>query len=561
MEGRVVSWATGRGVANAELNYEHHGANHAIESDADGTFLFSPSESGTYRLAIVTAEGFLPFAPAWGTSPVVFVARPGARLRDVLIYLTPVVDYDGIVLDPKDNPVVAAKVRVLGDASGSVVGDRPEVTSDEHGTFRIAAPDESRLEARHPDFAPGRADVDFRVQATRRITVRMKPLPEGVDGLLTIRGTIVDPDGAPAPEAEITALGPFGPGARPSTRRDRSDLDGNFEVRGLMPGTYVVAGKYEDYIPATAGGVEAGTSDVRLKLGRGGSISGTVRAVDTGEPVPSFTVIVTGGTLHFKSGDTPISIGMRGISHGGGSTFLDANGEYRIDGVAAGDYEVRVAAFGYARSEKKKVSVTSADANVSFELSRGGHVHGRVIDEVSQEPLVGARVSREGAYGRAESPVPVVASTTTDERGEFELGGLAPGLQSLFAAAVGHHGRLISSLDVDEGGDIGPLTIALAPLVAGEDAKMELTGIGAVLKSEKDVLVLLDLLDGGGAFEAGLEAGDGILEIEGTPVSELSLNDAVNLIRGPEGSTIRLTVRKKNGDVVEIVTTRRRVRH
>jgi C-terminal processing protease CtpA/Prc len=117
---------------------------------------------------------------------------------------------------------------------------------------------------------------------------------------------------------------------------------------------------------------------------------------------------------------------------------------------------------------------------------------------------------------------------------------------------------------VPEGGERGPITVELTPLAPGEDPRVELTGIGAVLAPRGERLAIVSVLAAGGAAEAGLGAGDEVLRIDGQPVAELSFADAVMLIRGPEGSTVTLGVRKRgaaDGQELPVVVYRRLVRN
>jgi carboxyl-terminal processing protease len=68
------------------------------------------------------------------------------------------------------------------------------------------------------------------------------------------------------------------------------------------------------------------------------------------------------------------------------------------------------------------------------------------------------------------------------------------------------------------------------------------------------------VVPGGGAAEAGIQPGDDILSVEGRPVSELGLAGAVELIRGPEDTRVRLVVRRGDGQASEVWVWRRLVR-
>ena len=78
--------------------------------------------------------------------------------------------------------------------------------------------------------------------------------------------------------------------------------------------------------------------------------------------------------------------------------------------------------------------------------------------------------------------------------------------------------------------------------------KLSLFGIGASLESEDGVCKIRELLPGGPAARSGLlKPGDRILAVaqsSGEPVdiTDMPLSRAVELIRGPKGSTVRLTI-------------------
>ncbi len=97
-----------------------------------------------------------------------------------------------------------------------------------------------------------------------------------------------------------------------------------------------------------------------------------------------------------------------------------------------------------------------------------------------------------------------------------------------------------------------------------------LEGIGATLREEDGFIKVVRIIPGSAAARQGeLEAEDIILAVgqgdeEPVDVTDTRLRDAVELIRGPKGTEVRLTVRKPNGktkviaivrDVVEIEET------
>lgn len=67
-------------------------------------------------------------------------------------------------------------------------------------------------------------------------------------------------------------------------------------------------------------------------------------------------------------------------------------------------------------------------------------------------------------------------------------------------------------------------------------------GIGVELGFKNDKLVIIAPQDGSPAKQAGLRAGDVILEVDGTPVPEMTEQEAVQALRGSAGSIVKLTV-------------------
>lgn len=87
-------------------------------------------------------------------------------------------------------------------------------------------------------------------------------------------------------------------------------------------------------------------------------------------------------------------------------------------------------------------------------------------------------------------------------------------------------------------------------------------GIGAYvsLDTEKNLPKISGVMRGSPAEEADLRANDLIYEVGGVSTYGLTLNDAVSLIKGEEGTEVTLTlIREGESDYLEVTLTRRRV--
>ena len=67
-----------------------------------------------------------------------------------------------------------------------------------------------------------------------------------------------------------------------------------------------------------------------------------------------------------------------------------------------------------------------------------------------------------------------------------------------------------------------------------------------------------EALAGGGAEKAGLLAGDAIVKIDGELVTVIGYSDAIQRIRGPEGTFLVLGIRRGE-KIFDVKTERRRI--
>ena len=77
------------------------------------------------------------------------------------------------------------------------------------------------------------------------------------------------------------------------------------------------------------------------------------------------------------------------------------------------------------------------------------------------------------------------------------------------------------------------------------DTKGEFGGLGIEVGMEAGVIKVISPIDDTPASKAGIKAGDYIVQIDGQQVQGKSLVEAVKMMRGPVGSKIKLTIRRK----------------
>jgi carboxyl-terminal processing protease len=84
----------------------------------------------------------------------------------------------------------------------------------------------------------------------------------------------------------------------------------------------------------------------------------------------------------------------------------------------------------------------------------------------------------------------------------------------------------------------------------------EFGGLGMQVTMENDLVKVISPIDDTPAAKAGIRPGDLILAIDDAPVTGMTLGDAVNKLRGPIGTKVKLTMRRQGTDPFELTLTR-----
>ncbi len=327
---------------------------------------------------------------------------------------------------------------------------------------------------------------------------------------------------------------------RSAMRRQARDHAVALAEPGADPTTGLTAG--EGRGGAVLGpGVRGGSRDVTLTLDAGLAIAGQVRD-GNGAPAPAYTLLV------FRHDGVARHLIVA-------RSLVDPLGRFEVR-VPAGSYELVASAPGWAPSAPPRAAAGATD--VALTLSAGATLRGTVVDAADQHPIGHARVAREASSGGA-SIQPANAGTLTQPDGTFELAGIPPGPLSITITATGFNPRIESGMTASDGGTLGPLSLGLTRLAEGEQPSTELVGIGIVFAADGDDLRVTRVVAGGGAEAAGIVVGDRVTAIDGLPVAPLGVDGAVSRIRGIEGTTISVTV-KRGDQLVPLIVTRRKLK-
>ncbi|MBW1841598.1 MAG: PDZ domain-containing protein, partial [Deltaproteobacteria bacterium] len=100
---------------------------------------------------------------------------------------------------------------------------------------------------------------------------------------------------------------------------------------------------------------------------------------------------------------------------------------------------------------------------------------------------------------------------------------------------------------------------SLLPPEAFEELQMDtqgkFTGIGVSITMRDGFVTVIAPIEGTPAFNAGIEAGDKIVKVDGEPTKDL--REAVKTMRGPKGTTVVITIHREGAaDLMDFTLVR-----
>jgi len=135
----------------------------------------------------------------------------------------------------------------------------------------------------------------------------------------------------------------------------------------------------------------------------------------------------------------------------------------------------------------------------------------------------------------------------------------------LTPAALGFEFTNASIDTLDKFSALEPLDPALQhdtekEALASDGLDEEIVGIGLEVREHTEGLIVIKPLRGGPAAEAGIEPGDIIRNIDDRDIRGMRIVNSMDLLRGPNGSQMKLRIDHDGDDEREVVLTRRIVR-
>ena len=217
---------------------------------------------------------------------------------------------------------------------------------------------------------------------------------------------------------------------------------GTFSIE-VRPRTWMLAAKLGDQsgradqpVAVAAGATARG---VKIELGAGCGITGTVAGALTHLPIPGAQIAVS---PHNANGDL-------------GRAVSDASGAFAVAGLAPGSYDAAISADGYSEQDARGLTVQAGQMfPLRIELHQTGSISGTVNDSAGRG-VSSALVQTlprfgfgPGGPGAAGAPI----ESRADEAGNYQLSGVPAGRVSVTAARDGSALGASASADVPEGG-------------------------------------------------------------------------------------------------------------
>ncbi|HEY0710627.1 MAG TPA: sigma-70 family RNA polymerase sigma factor [Polyangia bacterium] len=510
-------------------------------------------ERGAYRFRQLGATGNLELVvwhPEKGTTRVPFSVReresavvdahlsPGATISGVVRY------EDGQAAADIGVGVTRQQGVVFFDGATTDAEGRFEVRHLSEGTYAVRA-----IRKRGPSNIWTAQERPF----VKLVQVTAGEFKQGVTleikrGGRTMSGTVVNARGLPAAGVTVVANREIqGKSWKPSHSElefaTTANEDGVFRLDDLEEGTFSLWALQPGNPDGEVKGVPAGRTDVRIVLPEPGSILGQV-IDEAGRPARAYSLRILPAL-----GDNPSSDDRyrRMIAEDNPPVRVaDADGRFRLDGLAAGRYQLQAKTSTGGALAEVDVGQGEVKNGIALKVVPARKARGRVVRLDNGRPVPDSLVNF-AVPGRR-------AFLTLTAEGEFSIDGLQPGEQLRVDARDGANEFVPEFLEVQIPEGAGTLdlgTLRLLPRRRAQPGDQRgVTGLRVTMKSGQ---VELEPKGASPAARAGVKAGDRVRKIDDSDVHELGPGAIDHLLARKPGESATLVVQAP-GEAPRVVT-------
>ncbi len=361
------------------------------------------SPGATYTLDVDMAVG----ATIGGT----VTDAQGAPLEDVRVLLQP------------------AKIEMANMEAMDRIGDERTRTDAEGAfKFRSLTAGSYRLLLASEGYLVTRSDV-IELNASEKL----KGLSLVAESGLSIAGQVLDHDGDPISTAEVRAATPpsmMNMAANMDRQlREQKDVDaeGRFRLGGYEEGKLRIWVDAEGYISGKVD-VQAGDTEVLVTLQTTCSMTGIAITLEDSEPLTDYMLTISPeGGLFDLANMMDMQDTLQNLPPP--RRVRDEDGQFRIEGMAPGSYDLTLTSKGYAQTVVQGIEVLpeKGASGVILFVPEEAKLVGQVVSGRTGEPLEGAVISTSAGDVMSTITDRLTGNSlqaVTDDEGRFQLGGL-----------------------------------------------------------------------------------------------------------------------------------------
>ncbi|WWB87080.1 carboxypeptidase regulatory-like domain-containing protein [Priestia aryabhattai] len=433
IQGTVTNVATGTVLSGTDVIIRQFNATGPIiatsVTDTNGLYAVSHLPQGTFTVIVVNE--------LFGSQASSVTLAPGetAALNFALEQLPSAVQ--GTVTNAETGvPIINTLIQLI-DANGILV---TQTQTDINGFYQIAGftAGDYTIPFTNPTFQSQTLSFTSQPNQTSVVNANLIASPGSITGQVLDAETASPLIGASIQVFPALGLNPIATLV--------TDGRGHYFLDGLAPGSYILIGSFQTYATSSTGVAvrsnETSSSTIFL-VPTPATVSGTVRS-DTGEPIINATVRILDQNEFVL-----------------GTIVTDEFGNYSLTDLPQGNQEIIVSAPGFATQLGGVILIPGqVVTNLNFILTaNSGSISGQIVTADTEIPIVGAI-----AIVRTVAGVPfVVASTTTDELGNYKINGLQPGSYTVTGSATGYALNTVGAIVISD--QMTQANIALSPLV------------------------------------------------------------------------------------------------
>ena len=339
---------------------------HAV-ADEQGRYQITGIPAGSYRVTILPGEYLIVVGAPYPMREKLINVAEGEKVEQFDLILKRGGVITGRVSDASDRPLAGQEIklaRIGGDEKLQLSSYHPRrvTMTDERGVYRIFPLPEGRYlisagmtppmeigtqapqDVYYPHtYHPGVGDPS----RARIVEVSEGAETAGVDILIAeamktyeIKGRVVNADtGNPVGGIQISYTGHGKDGGvfwPPSRQETRSNAKGEFQFQGLLPGqynVYPIIGRASEFFgdPALCEITDGAVDGIEIKLGTGGSVSGTVIIEGANDPL---SLTARAKLLQIRI-NSPVKT-PQGVAYKGTAARVNADGSFRLAPVRPG---------------------------------------------------------------------------------------------------------------------------------------------------------------------------------------------------------------------------------